>query len=136
MKGNFANSELHYQRAIQIAPQSIEAKLGCLLPMMAQQRFEETEVLARQILQIDAASYYGNLRLAQALRPQNKLEQAAFVVNAMLVLYPTDVPYLTELALIEIDRERPDSARNILLNIQILDPENVTARQKLSEMAP
>ena len=63
-----AESERYYRAAIESSPKSIEAKLGCLLPLLAASKHKEAETLARQILKEDPRNYYANLRLVTALR--------------------------------------------------------------------
>lgn len=134
LKGNYANAKRHYQEAIKIAPASVEAKLGYMLPLLAQRRYEEVEKIARQVIEIDYGNYYANLRLAVALREQGKLDQAVKVARRMLLLYPTDVRFLTELALIKAAQDEPNEAKRLFSSVLILDPENVTAKQELAKL--
>ena len=91
LNGKNADAERYYRAAIESNPKSIEAKLGCLLPMLAASKFKEAETLARQIIKEDPRNYYGNLRLAIALRLQQKPTEALQIVKGMLVAYPADV---------------------------------------------
>jgi tetratricopeptide (TPR) repeat protein len=128
---NYANALEHYETAMRVAPYALEAKLGYLLPLLAQERFADAETFAYQVVSVDYYNYYGNLRLAFALRMQGKLEQAEMVVSKMLTAYPTDVLYLTELALIKAAEGDTDAARSHFSDVLILDPENVTAKAYL-----
>ncbi|MBM3883188.1 MAG: tetratricopeptide repeat protein [Verrucomicrobia bacterium] len=132
LSGNYATAKTYYQTAIRVAPASLEAKLGYLLPVLAQERFEEAETVARQITRVDPSNYYGNLRLAFALRHQKKFDLAEEILNRMLALYPTDVAFLTELGLVKLGQAKPEVARRIFADILTLDPENVTAKEQLS----
>jgi len=134
LAGKYANARLHYQKAVSAAPRSIEAKLGYMLPLLAQNRYEQVETVARQVLKRDPGNYYANLRLAYALRMQKKLELALNVVRAMVEFYPTDVSFLTEFGLIKAALGYRHSARRIFSDVLILDPENVTAKQQLGKL--
>ncbi len=127
--GKHANSLYHYERAIKISPYSVEAKLGYTLPLMAQGKFQEVEKVCYQILSIDPYNYYANLRLVLALKKQKKTDSALKVVNKMLAVYPTDVRFLTELALIKHMMGSEREAYAIFKDVLILDPENVTAKE-------
>lgn len=129
--GKYANSLEHYDKAIKIAPASLEAKLGHLLPLLAQQRFTEAEQEAFQIIRIDHYNYYGNIRLAYALRMQEKYSVAEQVNLKMLALYPLDVTFLTEYALVKHGQGDRETAIKTLHSVLILDPENVTAKNYL-----
>ena len=102
LTGSFATARTHYQTAIKTAPDSLEAKLGHTLPLMAQEKWEDVETLAKQILRVDPANYTANLRLAYASRLQKKFDAAEAILNGTLVLYPTDISLLTELALVVV----------------------------------
>lgn len=130
---NYANSIFYYDNAIKIAPGAVEPKLGYLLPLLAQQRYQEAETVASQILLIDYYNYYGNLRLAFTLRMEGKFSLAEKVVDKMLGLYPIDVSFLTEKALLYIAEKDEDNALKLFSDIIILDPENVTAKYYLNE---
>jgi len=132
LNGNHANAKTYYQAAIKTAPASLEAKLGYTLPLLAQERYDETEMIAKQILRVDASNYYANLRLAFALRLQNKFDAAEEVLNRLLPLYPTDVKFLTELGLVKAAQNQPGAARRIFTDVLTLDPENVVAKEQLS----
>lgn len=128
---NYANALEHYQVAMRVAPYALEPKLGYLLPLLAQERYGDAEAVAYQIVSSDHYNYYGNLRLAFALRMQGKLDQAVLVATKMLTAYPTDTLYLTELALAEVALGSLESARRHFLDVLVLDPENPTAKAYL-----
>jgi len=130
---NYANSLEHYEKAIKISPYSIEAKLGHLLPLLAQERYGDVEKEAFQILNVDYYNYYGNMRLVFALRMQQKLDMAEKIALKILAIYPIDVSFLTEYGLIKFAQGEIDTAVKLFYDILILDPENVTAKQFLSK---
>lgn len=130
---NYANSLEQYENAIKISPYSIEAKLGHLLPLLAQDRYSQVEKEAFQILNIDYYNYYANLRLVFALRMQKKYDNAESIVLKMLAIYPIDVSFLTEYALLKHFQEDIPAAVRVFNDILILDPENVTAKEYLMQ---
>lgn len=134
LQGGFATARGHYETAVKVAPYSLEAKLGHTLPLLAQERWAEAEAVVRQVLRLDAGNYLANLRLAYALRLQQKFDAADEVVNRMLVSYPTDIALLSELALLKVAQGQGAEAGRIFNDILILDPENVTAKAQLSKL--
>jgi tetratricopeptide (TPR) repeat protein len=134
LSGNYANSRQRYQMAIAAAPKAIEPRLGYMLPLLAQARYAEVEAVARQVLTMDSANYYASLRLAVALRLQEKLAPAAEVNVAMLELYPTDVSFLIELGLVHVAQQDQVAARQVFHRVLTLDPENVTAKTQLAAL--
>lgn len=130
LKGEYEKSERDYQQASRIATKSIEAKLGVLLAMLAQEHYKNAESLAEQIIRIDRGNYYANHRLAISLRKLKKFAEAEKIVRKMLVLYPCDTWFMTELGLDEVAQNKADAAKAIFLDILALDPTNATAGQQ------
>lgn len=133
LNGNFANSLRHYEKAITVSPYALDAKVGHLLPLMAQQKFEEVENEAFQILNTDYYNYYANLRLLYALRMQEKWDVAEKVVIKMLTVYPIDTAFLNELALIKQGQGDESGAQAIFYQVIILDPYNAIATRALKK---
>jgi tetratricopeptide (TPR) repeat protein len=132
LKGEYDKSERDYQQAARIAPKSIGSKLGVLLAMLAQEHYKNAEPLAEQIIRNDRGNYYANLRLAVSLRKLGKLAEADKVVRKMLVLYPANISFMTELGLIDQAQNKTDVAKGIFLDVLALDPTNAIAKQQLS----
>lgn len=133
--GRYKNSLKHYEQAVQIGPDAIEAKLGLLLPMLVQERFQEAEQICYQILHIDYYNYVGNMDLIYALRGQDKTELARKVVEKMLVRYPANVGLLTQLAQLYQEQDQAEQALRTFRDVSILDPENVLAKEFLHDHA-
>ena len=134
LAGRYADSEYHYKKALQAIPTSVEAVLGLMLPLMAQDRWSQVESLAYRILKTDYYNYYGNLRLSIALRHEKKFTMAEAVDRKMLTLYPTDINFLNELALSLLGEGKKLYAKTIFENVLILDPENVVAKEYLEKL--
>lgn len=128
LNSNYANSLKRYADAGRIAPASLEAKLGHLLPLLAQQRYRDVEKEAFQILNIDYYNYYGNLRLAYALRMLKKHDTAEKIALKMLEIYPLDVSFLIEYALAKHGMGDVATAVESFHSVLTLDPENITAK--------
>lgn len=134
LNGSYVSAEKYYKTAITAAPNSLEAKLGYTLPLLAQARYKEVEAVTKQIVEVDPGNYYANLRLAIALRMQRKYDQAEQVVNRMALHYPTDVSFLTELGLLRVAQSDAEAAKRVFNDLLTLDPENVTAKYQLSKL--
>jgi len=132
LNGNYNNAVAHYEVAESAAPFALEPKLGRLLPLLAQGRWAEAETLGYQVVSLDHYNYYGNLRLAVALRMQQKLEPAYQVSLKMVTAYPTDLLHLVEFAQITDARGDHAEAERLFGEILILDPENQAARRYLA----
>jgi tetratricopeptide (TPR) repeat protein len=131
LKAEYDKSERDFQQASRANPKAIGAKLGVLLGMLAQERYKNAEPLAEQILRSDRGNYYASIRLAIALRNLKKYGEAEKLVRKMLVLYPSDTLFMTELGLNEVAQNKGDLARGVFLEVIALDPTNTTAKQQL-----
>lgn len=134
INGDYSKAVTHYRAAIQAAPQSLDASLGCLLPLLALARFEEAESLATQVLNQYPSNYYASLRLSYALRMQGKRAKAEVVLNRMREYYPTDVFLLLELALVKFASKQNTTAKRLFLEVLTLAPDNVIALQHLDSL--
>ncbi len=129
--GKYANSLHHYELAMKSSIYSLEAKLGYMLPLLAQNKYSEVESMAYKISSTDYYNYYANLRLAFSLRMQEKFDQAEKVCNTMLATYPTDINFLIELAYVKVGQEDTEKAGLIFWDVLVLDPENEYAKSYL-----
>lgn len=134
LEGRYANSISFYKKASKIAPEAIEPLLGISLPLIAQGHFNEVETLMYEVIKKDFYNYFGNLRLAIALRHQRKYGQAQKVIEKMLRLYPSDINFLLELGLVEKSRGNVKRAKDIFKRVLLLDPLNRVAKYSLSSL--
>ena len=129
---NYANALAHYDNAILAAPDSLEPKLGKLSIYLAQERYSDAVDLGTRIVEMDYYNYYGNLRLAYALQMTKNYDLADKVLLKMLAIYPTDVLYLTQYGALQYDQKDLATAKSVLSDVLLFDPENVTAKKLLS----
>jgi tetratricopeptide (TPR) repeat protein len=59
---------------------------------------------------------------------EKKYDQAEQILNKMLAVYPTDITFLTELALVKYNQGDKEKAGNLMWDVLTLDPENETAK--------
>ena len=124
LAGDHTNSLAHYRAAQAEKPLSLEPKLGLLLPLLATSQFPAAEALAREILRDNKTHYLAHLRLATALRLQNKLRAADSVLVLALELYPSDTGLLYERGLVKRAQGQLAAARYYLGQAELLDPDN------------
>ncbi|NBR86268.1 MAG: hypothetical protein EB141_00170 [Verrucomicrobia bacterium] len=132
-KGNHTNSLAHYSAAQSAQPRSLEPKLGLLLPLLATQQFAAAEALAREILRDNKSHYLAHLRLATALRLQNKLRAADSVLARALQFYPSDTDLLLERGLVKRAQNQLAAARYYLGQAELLDPDNDAVFRELAD---
>lgn len=136
LQGSHANALRHYQAAVLLSPRAVEPRLGQMLPLLAQGKYAEVEVLAREVLKLDGNHYTASLRLAYALRRQGKLPQAEQVNDQMLRLYPTDVAFLVEQGYTYLAERRSADAARVFAEVLLLVPEHPDAVAGLALAEP
>lgn len=136
LQGGFATARGHYEKAIKVAPYSIEAKLGVMLPLLAQEKFEDVEAYCKMVIRIDPNNYTANLRLTYALRLQKKYDAAEEIALRLLAYFPTDVAFLNEFGLLKVAKNERDRAIRVFNDVVILDPENIVAKAQLAKLVP
>jgi len=125
---NFKNSIKYYQKAISLAPNSIEAKLGLNRVYLQMQKYSKALILSYEILKKDYYNYFANLYAITALIAQKKYKDALNLANKMLYIYPTDILFLEKLAII-YKKTNNKNLNKVLQSIEVLDPNNVLATQ-------
>lgn len=136
LQGGFATARRHYEKAIKVAPYSIEAKLGMTLPLLAQEKYEEVETYCKMVIRMDANNYIANLRLTVSLRLQKKYDAAEVVATRLLAYFPTDVSFLNEFGLLKVAKGDKARAIRVFNDVVILDPENIIAKAQLAQLVP
>ena len=136
LAGKHADSRQSYELAVKLAPRAVEPLEGLLLPLLAQANYAEATAIARQAVQLDANNYYARLRLAFSLRKQEQYAEAEKCNDLMLRRYPTDVSFLLEQALTFTGQKRADEAARLYREVQLLSPDNATAKAALARQPP
>jgi tetratricopeptide (TPR) repeat protein len=90
LNGNYTKSVLHYKRAIELQPKSVEARMGLAYPVYAMGNMEELIKNYTEILEIDPMHYTVNTRMATIFWERKQYEQALSYVQKFLDLYPFD----------------------------------------------
>ena len=134
LNGAHADSLQCYKNAVLAAPKSLEPRLGGLLPLLALGRYADAEIAAREALRLDPSNYYGNLRLAYALRMQLKFAPAEQIDRQMLLLYPTDTRFLLEMGLCQWGQKQTAEAQKTFKQVLLVDPQNADAKQSLQTL--
>lgn len=88
--GLYKESADYYNKAIQILPLSVEARLGYALPLYALGNKELVIEKYKEILSIDSYNYYGNYRLGLIYYEIEDFENAHKHLEKLINLYPFD----------------------------------------------
>jgi tetratricopeptide (TPR) repeat protein len=79
-----------YAKARALEQDSVEARLGAMLPAMALRRWSEVESLAKTVLATEPGNYFASLRLASAAYNLGRPAEAEAIYRKLLARYPSD----------------------------------------------
>ncbi len=122
-----------YKAAILVAPQSTEAKLGLILPLIASGTWDEVERVARLILRNDPHNFTANRWLAEANLAQGHPREASDLAEHLNERFPADPPIMELLARSRSARLDRSGAREAYQRLLLLSPSNVAALTALKE---
>ncbi len=133
LAGNYSRAIDFYKSAQQVNRDSLEARLGLTLPLLAQQRWREAANEAEAVIKLSQWNYYAHLRLMVAeegLKEWQTLKQHA----AQLVRrYPTDASFRVYLARAEIQLGNSTAAKASYRKVLELIPGHLEASQYLAK---
>lgn len=129
--GRYAESVEAYQHAITAAPQSIEARVGLILPQQALKRWSDSEATAKAVLAIDPQSYLANLRLAFTLYNLGRFTEAATLYAQLKDHYPSDPDPRSGLGWSLLKQARTAEAAREFRELLAIQPKHVLGKQGL-----
>ena len=98
LMGNHSGSIADYEHALKINPKSLDARLGILLPLLAQARWREVTLNANKVLKVAPWQYYAHLRLMIAEEAQLQWATLEKHARSVAVRYPSDATVQVYLA--------------------------------------
>lgn len=131
LKGAHSKSIDYYTKAITKNSNSLDARLGIILPLLAQQRWREAAQNANKVLEVAPWNYYAHIRLMvteQALKQWAQLEKHARSVSQR---YPSDAEPLVFQARANRHLGNEKAAAQAYEKVLELIPDHVEARQYL-----
>jgi tetratricopeptide (TPR) repeat protein len=130
--GRYDASVSAYRQAATLTPDSLEAPLGELLPLLALRRWADAEARARAVLARDADNYLASRRLAFALFGLGRFDESEQTYRAVSRRYPSDLDVLSGIAWCQARRGRREEAAASFRAVLAVNPEDATARAGLT----
>jgi thioredoxin-like negative regulator of GroEL len=126
--GNLAGSAREYGEIARRYPQSVDARLGLTLPLLAARRWREAEQAARAALELAPNHYTALLRLTLALEGQRDWPAMARTAAAWVAAYPSDALPPLYLARAQLAQGRRDGAASAYAAVLVRSPAQAEAR--------
>lgn len=132
LAGSYNDAQSDYKKALQANPQSLDAQIGLSLPLLAQQRWKEAAIVARQALEVAPWNYYAHLRLLVAEEGQQQWKTLLEHTAALHQRYPSDATVLVYRARAQYWLGDNKAARESYLQVLQRVPVHIEAQQFLA----
>ena len=132
LRGVHNESIRDYQKALDINPKSLDARLGLLLPLIAQQRWREVSSNANKALKVAPWNYYAHVRLMVSEEGEKKWDTLAKHARNVSQRYPSDATVLVYLARANDWMKNNKEARRAYEKVLERVPGHIEATQYLS----
>jgi tetratricopeptide (TPR) repeat protein len=123
----YPDSVNSYRKAGLLSKDSIEAKLGLMLPLIAQGKWSDAEKVGREILSLDKLSYLANSRLAYIYYNLKQYKDAEAYYRNVLLYYPGDIEMKTGLAWSLLKQDKKEVAEKVFSEILRYVPNHISA---------
>ena len=124
----------HYQRAIALAPDALEPRLGLLLPLMALGRWDRAAQVVSPVLERAPGNYLAESRMAYIEFSRGRHEQAQWRYRALVNRYPGDHEMLLGLAWTYQRQGLEQEARETFERVLAIRPQHPGAREGLASL--
>lgn len=127
LQGKYAEAEKRYQRAAEVNPRSIEAKLGLMLPQMALYRWNDAIQSGRKVLADSPWNYTAHVRIMISEEALSRWEDLAKHAAEVSARYPADATVLVYWARAEAALKRTRKARELYAQVLERVPGHIEA---------
>lgn len=132
MAGNFSRSLALYQNALLLRSDSLEPRLGKLLPLIALGKYKQAEIEAQAILRSDPKNYTARLKLAYAVYLAGEFAKAEKHYADLVADFPSDATVLMGLGWASLKQGKKTAARESFARVKLMFPENKYADEGLA----
>lgn len=127
-----AKSIAYYQKAIVIAPDAIEPRLGQLRPLAALEKQEQLQIAARGILKLDPKNYMARSFSAYSYFLTRNFKEAEKLYSSLVNDFPADTEMLIGLGWTNLNLGNKKNAKIIFLRASRILPEEPRIKNGLS----
>ncbi len=132
MSGLFTESTAYYQKAINLLPASIEARLGYVNPAAALGNWEMVKTQYEEILKIDPQNTTANYRLGNIYYGKQNYNEALKCFAKVVNLYPFDYDSMLMYAWSNYKTGKLREAKVLFNKVLMYKPTDASAKEGLS----
>jgi tetratricopeptide (TPR) repeat protein len=133
LRGNHNDAIDYYKTALDLNKNSLDARLGLTLPLLAQQRWKEAAKFAQETLQTAPWNYYAHVRLMIAEEGMRQWQTLAKHASEVYLRYPSDATVLVYQARANRWLNNTTEAKQAYLKVLERIPGHIEALQYLEE---
>ena len=130
--GNYFESKNKYQKAVDLMPYSLEAKLGYVLPVSAMGNWNDVIKTYEKVLEIDPQNTLVNYRMGAIYYEREEYEKAISHCEKTANLYPFDYDSVVLLGWINYQMGNLREAKVLFQKSMLIKPNNQSAEYGLS----
>jgi tetratricopeptide (TPR) repeat protein len=134
LAGQLSESLEYYNKAVALKPYAIEPKLGLVLPLSVQGKWNEVEEIYQKILQIDPQNTLVNYRLGLIYYNRGNFDKADPYLEKVVNLYPFDYDGLILLAWNKLKLQKTREAKVLFHKVLLNSPEDASALEGLKSI--
>ena len=131
--GRFTESVAAYNSAVLIAPNSVEARVALLVPLMAQSRWNEVAAGAEEVLKRDPENYLALQRLAYAKFSTRHFPEAEHLYRRLVAAYPSDIEMRASLGWAVLRMGNHKQAASLFAEVLEVSPGHAIATSGLQQ---
>ncbi len=131
LNADYFQSEKHYQKAMQLMPYAVEAKLGYALPVAAMGNLSKAEATYKEILKIDPQNTFANYHLGGMYYEWKNYEKAYQHTEKVVNLYPFDHDSVVLFAWIHLQMGQTGKAKVLFEKALMIIPGSESAKTGL-----
>ncbi|MFD2200752.1 tetratricopeptide repeat protein [Shivajiella indica] len=131
LAGQIPESLDYYSKAVSLKPYAIEPKLGLVLPLSVQGKWNEIEEIYQKILQIDPQNTLVNYRLGLIYYNRGNFEKADPYLEKVVNLFPFDYDGLILLAWNKLNLQKTRESKVLFQKVLMNNPDDASALEGL-----
>jgi len=130
---NYTQSQVYYQKAVNLKSYAVEAKLGLVKPLAALESWDKVLQTYEEVLKVDAQNYTANYWAGVILYNRKKYEQAAKLFEKVVNLYPFDYDANHMLAWTYLNLGKNNDAKTLFNKALLNKPGDASSLDGLSK---